>query len=126
MLRLYGQPKIHKPGVHIHPIVSYSGSKLYSLNKYTANIPKAYVKDENDNSKDSNTFSNYIKELPLRNGEIMVSFGATSLYTNIRITDALNIINNDDQFSRKTAISQDKFLDLVNLVFITTLFIFSS
>ena len=64
--RLYGQPKIHKPGVHIHAIVSYSGSTLYSLNKYIANIPKAYVKDEDDNTKDSNTFSNYIKELPLR------------------------------------------------------------
>ena len=64
--RLYGQPKTHKPGVHIHHIVSYSGSTLYSLNKYVANIVKAYVKDENDNSKHSNTFSNYIKELPLR------------------------------------------------------------
>ena len=31
--RFYGQPKIHKPGVPIHPIVSYSGSSLYSLNK---------------------------------------------------------------------------------------------
>ena len=59
----------------------------------------------------------------------MVSFGATSLNTNIRVIDALNIIkdyvNNDDQFSRKTAISQDKFLDLVNLVLTTTLYIFS-
>ena len=38
--RFYGQPKIHKPGVPIRPIVSYSGSPLYSLNKY---IAKAYV-----------------------------------------------------------------------------------
>ena len=27
-----------------------------------------------------------------------------------------NYVNNDDQFTRKTAILQDKFLDLVNLV----------
>ena len=26
MPRFYGQPKIHKPGVPIHSIVSYSGS----------------------------------------------------------------------------------------------------
>ena len=36
------------------------------------------------------------------------------------ITDTLNIIkdyvNNDDQFTRKTVIHQDKFLDLINLV----------
>ena len=60
----------------------------------------------------------------------MVSFDATSLYTNIRIIEALNIIkdyvNNDDQFSRKTAIPQDKFLDLVNLVLTTTRHIFNS
>ena len=39
--RFYGQPKIHKPGVPIRPIVSYSGSPLYNFNKYIANILKA-------------------------------------------------------------------------------------
>ena len=28
--RSYGQPKIHKPGVHIRPNVSYSGSLMYN------------------------------------------------------------------------------------------------
>ena len=50
----------------------------------------------------------------------MVSFDVTSLYTNIPIIDMLNIIkdcvNNDDQFTKKPAITQDKFLDLVHLV----------
>ena len=46
-LRFYGQPKICKPGVPVRPMVSYSGSPLYNLNKYIANILKAYVKDEN-------------------------------------------------------------------------------
>ena len=54
----------------------------------------------------------------------------TSLYTNIPIIDTLNIIkdyvNNDDQFARKTAIPQDKFLDLVHLVLTTTWYTFNS
>ena len=54
----------------------------------------------------------------------MVSLDVTSLYTNISIIDTLNIINDyvnsDDQFTRKTAIPQDKFLDLVHLVLTTT------
>ena len=54
----------------------------------------------------------------------MVSFGVTFLYMNIPIIDSLNIIkghvDKDDQFTRKTAIPQDKFLDLVNLVLTTT------
>ena len=54
----------------------------------------------------------------------MVSFDVTSLYTIIHTIDTLNIIkdyvNNDDQFTKKTAIPQGKFLDLVNLVLTTT------
>ena len=60
----------------------------------------------------------------------MVSFDVTSLYTNIPIIDALNIIkdyvNNDDQYTRKTTIPQDKFLDLVHLVLTTTCYTFNS
>ena len=60
----------------------------------------------------------------------MVSFDVTALYTNIPIIDMLNIIkdyiSNDDQFTRKTAISQDKFFDLVNLNLTTTRYTFNS
>ena len=89
--RFYGQPEIHKPGVPIRPIVSYSGSPLYNLNKSIANILKAYVKDENNNAKNSTKFTNYIRNVPIEDGEIMVSFDVTFLYTNIPIIDALNI-----------------------------------
>ena len=60
----------------------------------------------------------------MEDDEIMVSFDAIFLYTNIPIIDTLNIIkdyvNNDDQFTRKTAVTQDKFLDLAHLVLTTT------
>ena len=90
--RFHGQPKIHKPGVSICPIASCSGFPLYNLNKYIANILKAYVQDENNNAKNSTTFSNYIRNVPIEDDEIMVSFDITSLYTNIPIIDMLNII----------------------------------
>ena len=60
----------------------------------------------------------------------MVLFGATSLYTSNPIIDTLNkikdYVNNDGQFTRKTAIPQDKFLDLVNLFLTTNWYTFSS
>ena len=75
-------------------------------------------------------FSNYIRNVPIEDDEVMVSFDITSLYTNIPITDTLNIIKNyvhsDDQFARKMAIPQDKFLDLVNLVLTTAWYTFNS
>ena len=118
--RFYGQPKIHKPGVPIRPIISYSGSPLYNINKYIANILKAYIKDENNNAKNSTRFPTYIRNVSIEYDKTMVSFDVTPLYANIAIIYILNIINyyvnNDDQFTRKTAIRQDKFLDLVNLV----------
>ena len=110
-LRFHWQPKVHKPEVPICPIVSYSGTPLSSLNKYIANILKAYVKDEINNAKNSTRFSNYIGNVPIEDDEIMVSFDVTSLYMNVPIIDTLNIIkdyvNNHDQFTRKTTIPQD-------------------
>ena len=99
--RSYGQPKIHKPGVPIRPIFSYSGSPLHNLNKYIANIQTyIHVKDESNNAKNSSTFSNYITNVPIEDDEILVSFDVTPLYTNIPIINTLNIIkdyvNNDD------------------------------
>ena len=59
-------------------------------------------------------FFNYIRNVPIGDEEIMVTFDVTSLYTNIPIIGTLNIIktyvNNDDPFIRKTAIPQEKFL----------------
>ena len=129
--RFYGQPKRHKPGVHICLIISHSGSPLYNkLNKNIANIPKAYVKYENDNAKTSAMLSNYIRNVPIVDDKVTVSFNVTSLYTNIPIIDMLNIfkdyVNNDDHFTRKMGIPQDKFLDLVNLFLTTTWYTFNS
>ena len=36
MPRIYGLPKIHKPGIPLRPIVNIIGSPLYDLGKYLA------------------------------------------------------------------------------------------
>ena len=66
---------MHKPGVPIRLTVTYSCSTLHSLNKYIADILKTNVKDENKNAENSNTFSNYIRDVLIEDDEIMVSFG---------------------------------------------------
>ena len=112
----------------MHPINSQSDSPLYNLNKYK-NILKGYVKDENNNAKNFTTFSNYMENVPIEDNNIMVSFHAISLYTNIPKNDASNIFKNsfnkDDQISRKTTIPHTKFLDRVNLVLINTCYTFN-
>ena len=75
------------------------------------NLTFLKLKDEkmkNNNPKNFITFSNYIRNVPIEDDEIMVSVDVISLYTNIPIIDTLNIfkdyVNNEDQFTRKTAI----------------------
>ena len=52
---------------------------------------KLNVKDENNNAKNCNMFSNYIRKIPIEDDAITVSFDITSLYTNIPVIDMLNI-----------------------------------
>ena len=71
-----------------------------------------------------------MKNVPIEDGETMVSFDVTFLHTNIPIINTLNrlkdYVNNDDQFTRKTATPQDQFLDLVHLLLASTCYTFSS
>ena len=60
------------------------------LFKYIAHVLKSYLKDEINNARNSTTFSNYIRNVPIEGEEIVVSFDITSLYTNISITDRSN------------------------------------
>ena len=70
------------------------------------------LKIKNNNAQNSIIFPNYIKNAPIEVDEMMVSFDVTSLYMNIPIIDTLNkiknYVNNDDQFTKKTTLSQNK------------------
>ena len=100
---------------------------LYNLEKNAANTLKIYVKDDNNNAKNSTRFFSYTSNVPIEDDKMMVSFDITSMYTNTPTIDMLNIIkstyvNNDDQFTRKVALRQDKVFDLVNLVLTTSFY----
>ena len=49
---------------------------------------KAYVKDEITTARTLPIF-NYIRNVPIEDGEIMVLFDVTSLYTNVIVIDKL-------------------------------------
>ena len=81
---------------------------------------RAYVKDENSNANNSTAFFQLHQNVHIEDDEIIVSFDVTSSFTNIPTADTLNIIkdyvNKDDRFTKKTALPQDKFCDLIDLV----------
>ena len=91
-LIFYGLPKIHKASIPVRPIVSYSGSPLFNLSKYIANILKPYTLLNKQHCKNSKKFSEFIRAHTIEEHEIMVSFDVEALYTNVPIEDALVII----------------------------------
>ena len=127
--RFYGLPKIHKPGIPIRPIVSYVGSPLYNLSKYVAYILKPYAKNETQHSKNSTTFSEFIREQTVEFDEIMASFDVTSLYTNVPINDTLVIIKdllvNDDCLQERTKIPPLELLEIIKILLTETCFLFN-
>ena len=54
-----------------------------------AKILEAYVKNENNNTKNSATFSKYVKNIPIKNDDIVTLFDVTFLHTNIPVIDTL-------------------------------------
>ena len=115
--RFYAQPKMDKPGFPIRPIVLYSGSHRANILKAENNKMIEKWKDQNNNAKNSTTFSNYIRNVPIKYDKAMVSFDVTSLYTNISIIDTLNIImgyvNNLQQYLRHYTLQNDFGNDLL-------------
>lgn len=53
----------NKPDVLVRPVVSYSESPSYSLNKHIANILSTYIRDKNNNTKNSTNFSSALEVL---------------------------------------------------------------
>lgn len=89
--RLYGIPKLHKPGIPLRTIVSFIGSPTYELSKHlcyilspiVGNTPYHLVRNTEDWTKLANT-------LKLATNEEMVSFDVVSLFTSIPTDIAVN------------------------------------
>ena len=101
--RFYGLPKIHKDGTPMQPIVSYTGTPLYEISKYIANILRPYGKLKEQHTNSSKSFSTFICQQKIEPDEIMVSFDVTSLYTAIPIDQALLIIRDLLEHDQKLA-----------------------
>ena len=91
--KLYGLCKVHKDNFPMRPIVSMINTPEYNLSKYLdtfikPNIPERYM------LKSTNEFLSKIKAYPLSGGEQMVSYDVVSLFTNVPLSDTIDIIVN--------------------------------
>lgn len=91
--RIYGLPKIHKEGDPLHPIVNTIGGPTYLLAKYLSNKLKPLVGRTESFVKDSSSFINELKDIRIDPSDMLVSFYVISLFTNITINEAIDIVS---------------------------------
>ena len=87
---IYGNPKIHKPNNPLRPIISQVPTPTYQLAKSLNSIISPYI----PNRYSINSTNQFIDLLHSHNGEgIMASLDVESLFTNVPISDTINIIS---------------------------------
>ena len=95
--KAYGLPKIHKTSTNIpkfRPIIDTSGSNLYLVGKYLAQLLYSLTNDE-FTLKESFEAVNRILDIPSNlfvNGCKYVSFDFESLFTNVPIKKTIDVI----------------------------------
>lgn len=91
--RLYGLPKIHKPGGKMRPIVSNINAPIYKIAKWLVSEFNKLKPPESLAIKNSLECVELLKNITLEADDLLVSFDVISLYPNIPLTEALQVVN---------------------------------
>ena len=117
--RLYGLPKVHKPGVPLRPILSMVGSPQYGISKWLCELLNPVVQYYGVRCvKDSFTFSDSVKSAQLSSNGFMCSFDVVSLFTNVPLKEVIDICadaiyRNDDIEIDVTTLCEQSFRSLM-------------
>ena len=118
LAHLYGLPKTHKPQLGMRPILSATGTynfklakwlneklKPLSINKYTISDPLKFTEE--------------LREKHMSEGEILVSYDVSSLFTNVPVDETIQILADKafgkEWFNWKYKLQLEKF-ELVQLL----------
>ena len=114
---LFGQPKIHKPTIQLRPIVSTRGSPTYNTAQHLATILQPLVGQSCHHVINSRHFIEKINNINISPTVFLVSFDVESLFTNVPVTEACDIIKTrlqqDTTLDTRTALSPEQIHDLL-------------
>ncbi|XP_039428895.2 uncharacterized protein LOC120412472 [Culex pipiens pallens] len=78
--RIYGQPKAHKQGLPLRPVVPNITAPSYNLSKYIGQMIRKSINSQY-NVKDSFEFCEFINTVTLPPGHVLISLDVVSLFT---------------------------------------------
>ena len=121
--KLYGLPKLHKPGFPMRPIVSFCGSPTYQLSKYLTTILQPLTDKSRRKLQSTEDFINATKTVQIPDDYKIVSFNVKSLFTSIPLQLALQctetaILQSTDPLLLPT----EGIMELLNLCLTSTYF----
>ena len=127
--KFYGLPKIHKPGIPLRPIVSSTGTTAYNTAKELAKILKPLVGMSAHHVQNTRDFVEQLKDVRLKQGECIISYGVTALFTSVPIQPVVNIIKqrlaNDEELQQRTTMSISHIINLLEFCLKSTSFVFN-
>ena len=126
--KYYGLPKIHKAGTPLRPIISSIGTASYNTAKELARILKPLVGTTIHHVQNTRDFIEQIKEVRLKDGESIMSYDVTSLFTSVPIKPTLEIIQKrlteDPDLHNRTSMNIQQIVNLLEFCLNSTNFMF--
>ncbi|XP_062711099.1 uncharacterized protein LOC134289353 [Aedes albopictus] len=111
--RIYGQPKAHKPGLPLRPVIPNMTAPTYMLSKFVAQVLQESLVSKY-NTISSFAFCQDIQNTKLPEGYIIISLDVVSLFTNVpRELVRKSIIDRWSEII--TEINLDLFIEIVDL-----------
>ena len=121
--KLYGLPKLHKPGIPMRLIVSFCGSPKYQLSRYLTTILQPLTDKSRRKLQSTENFIDAIKTVQIPDDYKLVSFDVKSLFTSIPLQLASRCTETAiQQSSVKLPLPTEDIMDLLNLCLTSTYF----
>ena len=126
--RIYGTPKIHKAGNKVRPIVDYTATISYQTSRALADILGPLVGTTEHHVLNSKHLADTLSEVMIDDGDIFNSHDVVSLFTNVPVDEALQVIKSkleqDKDLHKRTNLKVDDIIELLQFVMTTTYFLF--
>lgn len=122
--RIYGQPKAHKAGLPLRPVVPNMTAPTYTLSKFVGQILQSSLQSAY-NIRDSYSFCDYINGITLPADYVLVSLDVVSLFTCI----PFELVRRDVTFNwsdiqKHTNINLEIMLEIIEFIMKSCYFTF--